>query len=216
MVSAAMRRRRDVRLRDLIRTTFLERGQARILDLGGSASYWNRVGWDFLQAHGVSLTLLNHVASEFDVSAAGRAPDDLRMVVGDACDLADYPDQAFDIVHSNSVIEHVGDWTRMQAFARETRRVGVRHYVQTPYFWFPIEPHFYRAPLIHWLPRPLQTDILSAYSAGQVGRLDRDAAIRKLDFTRLLDKRQVRSLFPDARLLEERVGFLTKSLIAIG
>jgi hypothetical protein len=35
--------------------------------------------------------------------------------------------------------------------ARETVQVGRSYYLQTPNFWFPLEPH-YGVPFIHWLP----------------------------------------------------------------
>ena len=68
--------------------------------------------------------------------------------VGDACDLAGYPDRSVDLVHSNSVIEHVGGWPRMAAMAGELMRVARAGWVQTPAWEFPIEPHFH-APLVH-------------------------------------------------------------------
>lgn len=42
-----------------------------------------------------------------------------------------------------------------------------------------------------------------------------DEAMRALDRVRLLDTPMLRSLFPDARILTERVALLPKSLIAV-
>jgi SAM-dependent methyltransferase len=77
----------------------------------------------------------------------------LEYVQGDACALP-FPDGAFDVVHSNAVIEHVGGRERQEAFVREALRVGRRVFVTTPNRWFPIEVHT-RLPLVHWLPEPL-------------------------------------------------------------
>jgi len=136
--------------------------------------------------------------------------------VGDACDLSSFADRSFDLVHSNSVIEHVGNWSRMKAFANEARRVGRYYYVQTPYFWFPIDPTNYRSPLIHWLPRPWQARLLNTFPLTHVGRIETlDSAFEVLDSTQLIDARQFAIAFPDAQIVRERVLGLTKSLIAI-
>ena len=63
-------------------------------------------------------------------------------MVGDACDPKLFEGRRFDFVHSNSVIEHVGDDEQIRRFARNTRRLGDRYYMQTPDYWFPYEPHF--------------------------------------------------------------------------
>ena len=81
-----------------------------------------------------------------------RYPE-IRYVQGDACALP-FEDGAFDVVHSNAVIEHVGGPERQQAFVREALRVGRRVFLTTPNRWFPVELHT-RLPLVHWLPEPL-------------------------------------------------------------
>jgi len=149
-LSTRFRQRRDVRLRTLIASIAAEKGSIRILDLGGTPQYWERVGISFLRENSAHVTILNYVADQ--LGAENKHPDLFSTSVGDACDLAQFPDNAFDLVHSNSVVEHVGNWSRMKRFGAETRRVGRNYYVQTPYYWFPIDPHYYRAPLIHWLP----------------------------------------------------------------
>jgi hypothetical protein len=58
-----------------------------------------------------------------------------------------YRDKEFDIAFSNSVIEHVGNDLRIRQMADEVRRVG-RNYLQTPNYYFPLEPHFF-FPFFH-------------------------------------------------------------------
>lgn len=48
--------------------------------------------------------------------------------IGDGCSLT-YDNSSYDILFSNSVIEHVGDWEKQQAFANEVRRVGSRLWI---------------------------------------------------------------------------------------
>lgn len=179
----------------------------RVLDLGGTAEYWRALEplWRDLD---LEITLLNP-AIPID-----RAPR-FHHVEGDARDLAAIPDGAFDIVHSNSVIEHVGDGAQRAAFAREARRVAPRHFIQTPNFWFPIEPHV-QLPLFHWLPDPWGETLLTWRRWGHVPRApDRAAAAAALGQMRLLSRREMARLFPDSVIVPETWCGLTKSLIAI-
>jgi hypothetical protein len=213
-LSTKFRQKRDIRLRNLISDIAAASGRVRILDVGGSVEYWRRVGLDFLRQHGADVTVLNVTTTE--LKAEGADAKLFTAIVGDACDLSGTPDGGFDLVHSNSVIEHVGDWNRMKQFAAETRRVGRNYYVQTPYFWFPVEPHYYRAPMIHWLPRPLRARLLVQFPITYSGRVKSlDAAFGVLDNTQLIDRRQMEILFPDGNIERERLAGLTKSLIAI-
>jgi hypothetical protein len=182
--------------------------------MGGTPNYWRFLGLDFLEQTKATVTILN--VSSPDVANAEPVSDRMQSVVGDACDLPQYPDNHFDITHSNSVIEHVGTWANMKKFASETRRLAACYYVQTPYFWFPVDPHYYRLPFYHWLPRSARAGLLNALPIAHVGKIDGvDAAFEVIDNNRLLDKRQFRFLFPDARITFERLGGLPKSLISI-
>lgn len=213
-LSTRFRRGRDVRLRALIEKIAQGRSEVRILDLGGSVEYWRRVGVDFLKSNNVRISVLNLTVDE--LRAENADSDIFSMIIGDACDLKEFGDGHFDLVHSNSVIEHVGNWARMKKFADEVRRTGRSYYVQTPYYWFPVEPHFYKAPIIHWLPRPLQARLLVWFPVTHTGRVrSLDAAFGVLDGTQLLDRSQMRMAFPDAEIVGERLFGLTKSLTAI-
>lgn len=188
-------------------------GPCRVVDLGGGIAYWERIGTQWLAENGFEITCINHSASELtrDSDAAGQ----ITIKVGDACNLSDFADGSFDIAHSNSVIEHVGDWSRITAFAREVRRLAPAYYIQTPYFWFPIDPHFYRVPLIHWLPPALRARIHLSVRAGWSGPAkDLDKAMRFAESNYMLTMTQMKHLFPDAQIRFERVALLPKSIIA--
>jgi len=121
----------------------------------------------------------------------------------------------FDVAYSNSVIEHVGDWDQQRAFADEIRRVSRNYYVQTPNRWFLVEPHFI-APIIHLFPRRLYRRLLPFFSLWYwIARPSQAEVDAMFDEIRLLDRREMRQLFPDAVLLEEKFMFMTKSLIAV-
>lgn len=133
-------------------------------------------------------------------------------LVGDGCQLP-FRDDSFDLCFSNSVIEHVGDFDRQRQFADECRRVGKKYYLQTPDFWFPIEPHFI-GPGIHWLPYDARGTIARYFSV--VGYLNPGRIESLVPEVRLLSYKNLRELFPDATITHERVLGLSKSLIVVG
>ena len=208
-LSSRFRRARARRVKQLIEEVFAARGRVRIIDLGGEPEYWLRLfDRDLLETCKAHITLVNPQAFEVEGPLFTAA-------VGDACALPEHADFSFDLVHSNSVVEHVGDWPRMEAFAREVRRLAPSYYVQTPYFWFPIEPHF-SSPFFHWRSEQARAQLLLKRRHGFAERArDMGQAMRDVQHARLLDKRQFRFLFPDARHIDERAAGLTKSLIAI-
>jgi hypothetical protein len=206
-LSRRFRRKRFARVFQLVDAAIAERGRCRIADLGGSRYYWD-IAEAELAGRNVEITLVN----SRERPAGGGV---FRHLDADATDLSALADMSFDLAHSNSVIEHVGDWARMAALAANVRRLAPRYYVQTPYFWFPYEPHF-RAPFIHWLPEQLRYRLVMAAPFGfaEAKRSVFDAMTR-VQSARLLDRGQMRALFPDAAIAFERVCGLPKSLIAV-
>jgi len=210
-LGSRLRARRSGPLQQLIKDAHAAHGNVRLLDLGGRKSYWNILPPGFLQQHRVTVTLVN-----LPGELSGTDDEVFRHVAGDASNL-EYADKSFHIAHSNSVIEHVGGWQNAKRFASECRRVASGLFVQTPYFWFPIEPH-YMAPVFHWLPRPMQELLVLKFALGYSGKKEPnlDAAITSIEGApRLLDMRAYRLLFPDCTILKERFFLLTKSLIAV-
>jgi hypothetical protein len=177
----------------------------RILDVGGTDKVWERIG--FADQPGICISILNIVQQ------ASRHKN-IECVVGDACSMPQYRDQEFDIVFSNSVIEHVGDEVRIKQMAEEVRRVGKNYYLQTPNYYFPLEPHFF-FPFLQFLPISARTSLVQhlglAFNQKSLTRAEAEAEVRGIH---LLTGRQVKQLFPRARIVPERVLGMTKSIQA--
>jgi hypothetical protein len=174
--------------------------QTRILDVGGTS-----LNWSFI-ADQPQVTLLN------------LPTDGVANVVGDGRFLP-FRDSSFDIVFSNSVIEHIPLPSDQQRFADEVRRTGRAYWVQTPDYRFPIEPHLV-TPFLHWLPKSARFAIARRFTFWSL--LERPSPDRWeyyirhcAEEVRLLDARQLQALFPEARIIRERFLGFSKSLIAV-
>lgn len=178
---------------------------AKMLDVGGSELYWESLGFD---ERDISVLLLNLTKRKVKHS-------NFSSVVGDATNLNNYHDSEFDLVFSNSVIEHLSSWENQQKMASEVRRVGKRYYVQTPYKYFVIEPHW-MFPLFQFLPKKWRILLTENFSLGHQPRAgSKILAKERVEEIRLLSKKEMQMLFPEALIAEEKIFGLTKSLIAI-
>lgn len=209
-LGSRLRARRIAPLLRMIETVATEHGSVELLDVGGTEQYWGVVPQEFLDRHKVKITVVN-------LPGSGMPPDHGRFTFreGDACNLAFIADKSYHIAHSNSVIEHVGDWVRMGQFAREIYRVADRSFVQTPNYWFPIEPHSL-TPVIHWLPKPAQVWLISHFQLGNYPRATTiNQAVLTVESARLLTRAMLRELFSESRIETERVIGFPKSFVAI-
>jgi SAM-dependent methyltransferase len=121
------------------------------------------------------------------------------FVLADAAERLPFPDDAFDLAYSNSVVEHLPR-ARREAFAREVRRVARGWWVQTPAYSFPIEPHSL-LPGAHWLPaRPRR----AYWRLGVAAPDDID----------LLRRDELLDLFGPP-VIAERLGPVAKSWVAV-
>lgn len=201
-----IRARRAVHLQRLIDSILSEKGSVRILDVGGTEKFWNCI--DLTQFAGAVHIVLANV----DALDAVRQPAIFSQAQQDGRQL-EYEDDAFDLVHSNSVIEHVGSWPDMYAFARETQRVGQYYFVQTPNYWFPVEPHCL-FPFFQYLPRPARLFLVRCFRLGHWSKASSvDEGMRIVESASLLTKTMLGSLFPAATVLVEKFCLLNKSFM---
>ena len=178
-----------------------------ILDIGGVPATWTAL------FPAPRVTLLNLPTA---LHLAGRGG--LQWILADACQLP-CADRSFDIVFSNSVIEHLGTAERQRQFAREVERVGRGYFVQTPDRAFPLEQHLW-TPFVHWLPKRIAKAMVEKFTVWEWvvrpgGPERRFYLSHCLDDVRLLDARELAAMFPGAVIQRERWLGLPKSLIAL-
>lgn len=180
--------------------------QTRVLDIGGGAFFW-----DLALSEGFQLpqvTILN-------IRPPGdQARSYLEWIVGDAR-ATQLRDDSFDVVFSNSLVEHLGDWTSQQHFADEVRRLAPRYFIQTPDRFCPVEPHFV-TPFVHWLPKNVRRRMIRNLTIwGLTARPSQSYCDNLCEELTLLSKREMSTLFPDSQILSERFVGLPKSIIAV-
>ncbi|EPQ74131.1 hypothetical protein MMEU_1791 [Mycobacterium marinum str. Europe] len=139
----------------------------------------------------------------------------ITAIQGDACELpGTIANDHFDLVFSNSLLEHVGGHVRRQRLADNVHRLADRHWVQTPYRYFPIEPHWL-FPGIQWLPYEARVQISMRWNRGYIRTHTREEAQEQVDEIDLIGIAQMRRYFPSSLIWYERFAGLIKSLVAI-
>lgn len=176
----------------------------KILDIGGTPDFWKNAG---LNAADVEITLLNLTLVETDLP-------NVVSISGDATDLSSFADKSFDIAFSNSVIEHLFSFENQQKMASEALRVSKHHFIQTPNFWFPIEPHWV-FPCFQYLPKTIRIFLTRYFNLGHLKRAKSWAAARQqVEEIQLLSRPEMQRLFPESKIWEENLLIFTKSFVA--
>jgi len=176
----------------------------KILDIGGTPEFWKNAGFDMAD---VEITLLNLALVETNLPNA-------ISITGDATDLSVFADKSFDIAFSNSVIEHLFSFQNQQKMAMEAQRVSRYHFIQTPNFWFPIEPHWV-FPCFQFLPKIIRIFLTCNFNLGHLKRSESLAAARQqVEEIRLLSRSEMVELFPESKIWEEKLLIFSKSFVA--
>lgn len=140
-----------------------------------------------------------------------------------------FPNKYWDIVFCSSVIEHIsGDknklerygsntefdkqaWNNQYLFAQEIKRIAKKYFVQTPNKYFPIESHTLLPFIIIYIPYRLKLIFIKIISKLFFWPL----AVKYRPDWHLLTKKQVKELFPDCVIIEEKFLWFTKSFMII-
>ena len=181
------------------RTEFPDLSSMRVLDLGGTPAYWRSA-----PVTPAAVTTVNLTAPD--------APEPwLTTTAGDACA---FTGTGYDLVVSNSLLEHLGGPERRRQFAEVVHRAADRHWVQTPYRYFPVEPHWL-FPGFQFLPVPARVAVTRHWRFGHRHQPDPTRALKLVLEVDLVGSTEMAHLFPHSTIWHERAGGLTKSLVAI-
>lgn len=184
-------------------STFPEIGQLRILDLGGTPEYWYKA-----PVRPSSVTIVN-------LDGVNARPEPwITQIVGDATSLPARLGHDYDLVVSNSLLEHLGGHVMRQRFAEQVRTRAPWHWIQTPYRYFPVEPHWL-VPFMQQLPFEFRAAISEKWPFGQSISPDRDTARNDVAMVELIGISEMKMYFPESRVWKERFGPLIKSLVAV-
>lgn len=185
---------------------FPQLDRMRVLDLGGTPAYWRGAP---VRPAAVTVVNLN------PVELTARSGEPITAVQGDACDLSDsLQREQFDLVVSNSLLEHVGGHAQRERFAATVHLAAPHHWVQTPYRYFPVEPHWL-FPGFQWLPAAARVRITQHWPLGHRHAAEKDAATTWALECELLSITEMRYYFPDSQIWLERLAGLPKSLVAV-
>ncbi len=203
-LGAKFRNQRQKDFEDLFFLNFSKNDPIRILDVGGASYFWDNSSLPSLP--NIEIVLIN-------LRQEKTTHPNIKSVVGDATNMSEFEENSFDLVFSNSVIEHLYTWENQQKMANEIRRVGKRHFIQTPNRTFPIEAH-YAIPFAQYLPQSLLYFLLTKTKLSRLQKWDPRDAQQYLDEIRLLDQNEMKRLFPDSNMYLEKFMGMIKSISA--
>jgi predicted SAM-dependent methyltransferase len=203
-IGAKFRSKRLRKFEKLFFRNFNPEKPIRILDVGGTAYFWKDS--QVPNIPGVRITLLNlHLEKSTHPHIVSQ--------VGNATAMDEFEDQSFDLVFSNSVIEHLYTYANQVRMAEEIRRVGKKFFIQTPNKYFPVEAH-YALPFAQYFPKSVLLFLLTKTRMSRMKRWEQTAAKQYLEEIRLINEKEMKALFPGAKLLKEKALGMTKSLTA--
>jgi hypothetical protein len=185
---------------------FPDLAEMYVLDLGGIPAAWRSA--PVRPKHVMTVNLDPHITRQTESG--------ITAIVADACSLTlpgNLPTKRFDLVYSNSVLEHVGGHYRRQQFADTVHAHADHHWVQTPYRYFPVEPHWL-FPGFQWLPFRARVIVSQYWSHGHIPCAERAQATRDVQEVELMSAAEMRSYFPSSSIWFERFAGLPKSLVA--
>ncbi|HEY1919592.1 MAG TPA: class I SAM-dependent methyltransferase [Streptosporangiaceae bacterium] len=196
------RRRREERGRWLAEV-FPDLDQMTVLDLGGRVLTWQRAPVRPKHVHCVNL-----------LDPPKDIPDWAEAEVGDACNLPEHiTSRRYDLVFSNSVIEHVGGHANRLKFAENVHSLADAHWVQTPYRYFLMEPHL-MAPMVQFMPLTTRAWMARRWPLSYGRGRTTDRSLNQVLNIELLDRTHMRYYFPDSKIGVEKAFGMPKSLVA--
>lgn len=187
----------------------------RILDLGGTAEMWAR--WRVGDSDDFRVTLLNHHRHDSTQRSEKVTQGFIQTRRGDALEIGSNVLRDYDVVFSNSMLEHLASPSDQVALANKIEQCGLPYFIQVPNRRSLVDPHFPHAlvPFFAMYPRSVQARLLTWSALGSGSRASSmEAARLRLSLYHPLGRSEMQHLFPRATTLYQWTFGLPMSVIA--
>jgi hypothetical protein len=187
----------------------------RIIDLGGTVPFWR--GWGITADDRLHVTLINNHHVDKTAAGYGQPGPNIENCLMDANDVTVGLLRSFDLVFSNSFIEHLGSRSEQATLASKICESGKPYFIQVPNKSSPLDPHFPSpfAPFFAMYPRRMQAALLARFRLGSGTKSGSvEAAMERLRFYNPLGLSDVKAMFPGAKFALERPLGVPMSVLA--
>jgi hypothetical protein len=187
----------------------------KILDLGGTVKFW--MDWGIADQPLLEVTLVNNHTIDHAHADDEITVPNIKRMNQDVLELTSQQLAPYDMIFSNSMIEHLPGADAQKALASVILGSRLPYFVQTPNKNAPVDPHFPKAlPFFAAYPRPVKARLWSWSGLGSGWRAtDFDTALASLNkYYHPLSKADLGKLFPGAKILVERPLGVPMSIIA--
>ena len=188
----------------------------KVLDLGGTVPFWQ--AWNITTHDKLHLTLVNDHVSDAKNNVESESPFIVNRR-SDVLTLTNDDFRSFDLIFSNSMIEHLSSRHAQRELADRIGASGVPYFIQVPNKYAPVDPHIPRLylPFFGAYPKPVQARIITLKSFGPEGL--KPASLAEvyesfLNYYNPLGIRDMRELFPGAKVEFERAFGAPMSILA--
>jgi hypothetical protein len=190
----------------------------RVIDLGGTVSMWERWGLDR------DVRLRIDLANNFPIDVNGKnlspKTNNISKIDVDVVTLTPSDYKQYDVVFSNSMLEHLTSTDQQRSVAQAVVQSGRPYFIQVPNKHSLIDPHFAHplAPFFAAWPRYAQARALRLSALGSGSRARSIAhAERRLEYYNPLSIRDLAALFSGGspRIVVERTFGIPMSLVAM-
>jgi hypothetical protein len=186
-----------------------------IIDLGGTFEMWQR--WGISCQHSLQITLVNHHERDKSHTREVAGADFIKEEILDMRDLSSDYLRQFDLVFSNSALEHLGSRREQEEVSKRIIDCGRPYFIGVPDRFSPIDPHFANplVPFFAAYPRKVQAALLivNRFGSGSRSRTFLEAQDR-LKFYNPISRSRLRALFPNAEVVRQSILGVSVFLVA--
>jgi hypothetical protein len=198
--------------------TFLEhydRKPIRLIDLGGTASFWQR--WSIPDDGSLLITLINNHHIDKEAIGYDNSLPFIKEINGDVTTLTASDYSAYDVIFSNSMIEHLDSFEKQKLLCQNIENSGLPYFIQVPNKKSIIDPHFPHplVPFFAMYPKNVQARLLTIYGFNGGRSKSHAESINRMKYYNPISKKMFEELLPSGLLVTESFLGVSQSLIKI-